>query len=78
MMQLLTVKEVAKTLGMSVPTVWRRARSDEHFPKPIHIGENATRWLASEVQAFIADCAARRDVVGGTAGGTSPECKPAA
>jgi predicted DNA-binding transcriptional regulator AlpA len=55
--QLLTAKEVAAALKLSVPTVWRRAREDAAFPKPFSIGPNATRWRATDVQEFIAKCA---------------------
>ena len=44
---LLNVKEVAAQLGVSVPTVWRRAH-DGDFPKPLKFG-HASRWPQSSL-----------------------------
>lgn len=50
--QMITDREVAAMLGVSRDTVWRWTRNKADFPKPSRIGDNATRWLASEVLAY--------------------------
>ncbi len=45
----LTVGEVASRLSISVSTVWRMAKEDEAFPRPIQIGVRTTRWMLSEI-----------------------------
>jgi predicted DNA-binding transcriptional regulator AlpA len=51
---LLSVKQVAGLLGLSVASIWRlTAREDAGFPKPIRLrGCRATRWRAAEVKAW--------------------------
>jgi excisionase family DNA binding protein len=48
---LLTVKQVAARLGMSVRTVWRRVGSGE-LPKPVQSG-CLSRWPNSEIDAYL-------------------------
>lgn len=50
----LTVKEVASRLSISVSSVWRHAKEDETFPRPIHIARRSTRWVLSEIEAYEA------------------------
>ena len=50
----LTVAQLAETIGYSVSHTWLRARTECDFPQPVKAGKNATRWLESEVQAWIA------------------------
>jgi predicted DNA-binding transcriptional regulator AlpA len=47
-----TVKEVASCLSISVSTVWRHAKEDETFPRPLKIGVGATRWAVTEIEAY--------------------------
>lgn len=49
--KLLTYRESAKILAISVPTFWRRV-ADGTIPKPIKIG-SASRWPLSEVLAVV-------------------------
>ncbi|MFC3613348.1 helix-turn-helix transcriptional regulator [Lutimaribacter marinistellae] len=55
---LLTVKEAAVILSISVPSFWRRV-ADGSVPKPIKLG-GSSRWPRSEILAVIADAKARR------------------
>ena len=55
----LTVREAASLLGISVPTFWRRV-ADKTIPKPIKLG-GATRWVKSEILAVIDAAMAARD-----------------
>jgi predicted DNA-binding transcriptional regulator AlpA len=51
---LLSVKQVAGVLGVSVATIWRlTAREDAGFPKPVRLrGCRATRWRAAEIRTW--------------------------
>ncbi|WP_254493883.1 AlpA family transcriptional regulator [Bartonella sp. B1099] len=48
---LLTVRESAKILNISVSTLWRRV-ADGSVPKPLKIGSLA-RWLQSDLDDVI-------------------------
>jgi predicted DNA-binding transcriptional regulator AlpA len=48
----LSVKEVAKRYGVSVPTIWRRAADAGPFPTPHKLFEGTTRWSLSDLTAF--------------------------
>lgn len=56
---LLTDQNVAERLDISRASVWRRVR-DGTLPRPIRIG-GATRFVAAEIDDFIAMAMARRD-----------------
>lgn len=55
---LLTDKEVAKLLTVSVPTVWRRV-ADGTIPRPIKIGA-LSRFPQSEILGFLEAAKAKR------------------
>ena len=55
---LLTVREGAAMLRVSVPTFWRRV-SDGTVPKPLKLGATS-RWPQSEIVAVIEAAKARR------------------
>ncbi len=55
---LLTVRESAAYLQISVPTFWRRV-ADGTIPKPVKLG-GLSRWPQSEILAVIEDAKARR------------------
>ena len=57
---LLTVREAADLLNISVPTFWRRV-ADGSFPKPIKLGA-LSRWPRSEVLQIISDAKCRREI----------------
>lgn len=50
--QLLTVRQVAETLSISVAGVWRGVKTGV-LPRPIKIG-GATRWRRTDLDALIA------------------------
>lgn len=52
--RLLTVKEVARLLGVGVSTVWYLAKRDR-IPQPIKLSEQITRWKASDVSSYLND-----------------------
>ena len=39
-------------------TVWRRAKNDPTFPKPMKLGNRCTRWRAGDVRNFMKGVAA--------------------
>ena len=55
---LLTARESAKYLQVSIPTFWRRV-ADRTIPKPVKIG-NLSRWPRSEILAVIETAKAQR------------------
>lgn len=50
--QMLTVKDVADCLSISVRTVWRWTSAGK-IPSPIKLGFHAVRWRASDIQRLI-------------------------
>jgi len=58
--QLISAKQVAEFLNVSLRTVWRM-QSGGHIPKAIHIGR-AVRWNFEEIKAWTkAGCPSRVD-----------------
>ncbi|WP_137111125.1 AlpA family transcriptional regulator [Rhodobacter sp. SY28-1] len=55
---LLTVRESARILQISVPTFWRRV-ADGTVPKPVKLG-GLSRWPESEILAVIEQAKAAR------------------
>lgn len=56
---LLTARESANFLQVSVPTFWRRV-ADGTVPKPIKIG-SLSRWPRSEIEGVIEAAKANRE-----------------
>ncbi len=56
---LLTAREAAAVLGVSIPTFWRRV-ADGTVPKPIKLGA-LSRWPRSEILTVIERAKAARD-----------------
>lgn len=44
----LTVKQVAKRYGVSTDSIWRW-KNEGHFPEPVRVGKNTTRWRLSDL-----------------------------
>ena len=59
---LLSVLDVAKMLGVSVATVWRRVK-DGTLPEPIRFG-GVTRWVREELIEVLSTAQARRTNAG--------------
>lgn len=58
----LRVEEVAEFLGLSKSTIWNITNPKSRhyiprFPKPIKISNNATRWLASDIDNYVKEVA---------------------
>lgn len=62
---IIRTKQVAQKLGVSVSTIWNKTSPknrhyDAAFPKPFKVSANATGWLESEIDSYIAHLAAQR------------------
>lgn len=57
--RLVDVRGVAAALDISVPTAWRWNKQGI-LPKPLKVGPNSTRWLWSEIEAWIGARASER------------------
>lgn len=53
----ITIAEAERKTGLHRSTLWRKYR-DGAFPQPTYVGERRT-WLESQVDAWIAEQAAR-------------------
>ena len=51
----LKAKEVAEVTSISIPHIRRLAREGK-FPQPVHLTENRSAWLESDVNEWISDC----------------------
>jgi prophage regulatory protein len=58
--QLLMLREVTKLTSLSKPTIYKFI-SAGRFPRQIHLAPQRVVWLRSEVLAWIADLASRRE-----------------
>lgn len=47
-------KDLAIRYGVSRQTIWRLAKFDPKFPKPIRLSPGCTRWLLAEVEVWEA------------------------
>ncbi len=56
---LLSARESATRLSISLPTFWRRV-ADGTVPKPLKIG-SLSRWPQTDIEAVIAAARDRRD-----------------
>ncbi len=65
-MKILLYRDVARKVGISRMTVYRWATRPEcdhlQFPKPIDLGDNSVGFLEAEIDAWLAERAAARDV----------------
>ncbi|WP_284047786.1 helix-turn-helix transcriptional regulator [Halomonas gemina] len=50
----LKVSRVAAREDVSIPTIWRWVRIG-HFPQPVELGHNTTRWRLSDIEAWEAE-----------------------
>lgn len=69
----LRAPDVARQLGISVPTVWRWARLGV-LPKPVRLGPGVTAWAVGDIDAWLAEKAA----ASATVPPTSPPAAPVA
>ncbi|WP_336801101.1 helix-turn-helix transcriptional regulator [Kaistia sp. MMO-174] len=48
----LSVAQVARRFSVSVPTIWRWAKTRPEFPKPVVLSPGTTRWRLADLVAF--------------------------
>lgn len=48
-----TVKQVAVSLNVTPPTVWRYVREDLSFPRPLRLSRGCTRWRDEEIKQWV-------------------------
>ncbi|PRY06140.1 AlpA family transcriptional regulator [Paraburkholderia sp. BL25I1N1] len=58
--QVMRMKEVVKKIGLCRATIYAMIGRGE-FPRPIRIGERATGWRESELEAWLANRSAARE-----------------
>ena len=49
----LAVADVAKLIGVSIPSIWRWSRINA-MPRPIKLGPNRTAWSVADLDAWLA------------------------
>jgi prophage regulatory protein len=57
--RILREPEVRKRVGLSHATIWRKVRNGD-FPAPVRLGPQSVGWIEREIDAWIAERAARR------------------
>ncbi|CAH2902088.1 MAG: hypothetical protein PCALPYG88_5742 [uncultured Paraburkholderia sp.] len=58
--QVMRMKDVVKKIGLCRATIYSMISRGE-FPRPIRIGERATGWRESELEAWLARRSAERE-----------------
>lgn len=51
-MKLITVRQASDKLGMSVPSFYRKTKSEPGFPQIVKISEGMARTVDEEVEAY--------------------------
>jgi predicted DNA-binding transcriptional regulator AlpA len=52
-MNILRPNHLAKKLGMSPATLWRRVKQDPDFPQPVRLSSGMTGFVEAESDAYI-------------------------
>ena len=47
-------RQAAQHLGLGESTIWRKAKTEPDFPKPIKLSERVTVWRISDLNEYIA------------------------
>ncbi len=58
-LRLMTIAEVCHFTGLGESTVWDMSRHGR-LPKPVKLGSRTTRWVSSELDAWLEGLAAKR------------------
>lgn len=53
-MKYISDKQLAEQFGVHRPTIWRWAKNDPTFPKPVRLSPGCTRWKLAEIEAWEA------------------------
>lgn len=60
--RLLKLRQVMVMTSLARSTIYRYC-ADNHFPKPIKLGERSVAWIESEVQTWIENKIRQRDEI---------------
>lgn len=52
-MNLIDVVRVAEKIYGSTSLVWKLLREDASFPKPVRLSKRVTRWIESDIDAWV-------------------------
>jgi predicted DNA-binding transcriptional regulator AlpA len=52
-MNILRPNQLAKKLGLSMPTLWRRVQQDPDFPVPIKLSTAVTGFIESDCETYL-------------------------
>lgn len=55
--------EAAQKLGIGLSTLWKKIKTDPEFPQPIAITARITVLMESQLDAYLATCAAKPRVI---------------
>lgn len=53
---MMTAAEVRDAVGISPATLWRWRTTNPAFPKAVHVGPRAVRFIRAEIEAYLANC----------------------
>jgi prophage regulatory protein len=60
-MRLIKLKDVTSLTGLARSTIYKYI-SEERFPKPVSLGERNVAWVEEEIQDWILEKVAERDL----------------
>ena len=60
-MRLIKLKDVTSLTGLARSTIYKYI-SEERFPKPVSLGERIVAWVEEEIQDWILEKIAERDL----------------
>ncbi|KFF50376.1 MULTISPECIES: helix-turn-helix transcriptional regulator [Halomonadaceae] len=60
-MRLIKLKDVTSLTGLARSTIYKYI-SEERFPKPVSLGERNVAWVEEEIQDWILEKIAERDL----------------
>ncbi|KGE78553.1 helix-turn-helix transcriptional regulator [Halomonas salina] len=60
-MRLIKLKDVTSLTGLARSTIYKYI-SEERFPKPVSLGERNVAWVEEEIQGWILEKIAERDL----------------
>ncbi|MBB3140321.1 helix-turn-helix transcriptional regulator [Halomonas organivorans] len=60
-MRLIKLKDVISLTGLARSTIYKYI-SEERFPKPVSLGERNVAWVEEEIQDWILEKIAERDL----------------
>jgi prophage regulatory protein len=52
-MNIIRPTQLAKKIGVSMPTLWRRVRDDPDFPVPVKLSAAMTGFIEAECDAYL-------------------------